>query len=1010
MKDYYLGLDVGTNSIGYAVTDTEYNLIKKHGEPMWGAHVFEEGSQSAERRGFRTARRRLNRRQQRVLLTQEIFAREISKVDEKFFVRIKESSLYREDKMSQDEFTLFNDNNYTDADYAKQYPTIHHLIAELMSSKEQHDPRLVYLAVSWIMAHRGHFLNDVDKNNIDNVLNLENTYNDFTTYLNEIEPDSCLITDGIDGFAGALKKKLGITKKEKELYELLNNGKKPKATEDTAISDEIMIKLLCGGKSEAAKLFPKKTFDNKISISLNVAEDVFAQTLAELDEDTELLLKLKAIYDWSLLVEILKGRTSLSEAKVEVYEQHKKDLKFLKQFIKKYLPENYNEIFRNPKNDKEKNYVAYSYNTKNANVIPKSKASKEEFCDYIKKIVKDVSPENKDAEAYADMMERLDRYSFMPKQVDGDNRVIPYQLYYDELKKILDNAKAYLTFLNEEDDGISNIDKLLGIFEFRIPYYVGPLNPSTSEFAWMKRKAEGPILPWNFEEKVDLDASEEAFIRRMTNKCTYLPGEDVLPKNSLLYSKFTVLNEINNIKINGISIDSTTKQEIYKLFENNKKVTVKRIKDYLASNGLLGNGDVISGLDITIKSSLKSYHDFKRLLTSGKLSEFDVEKIITRLTYSEDKIRSKKWLRANFKLPDEDIEYISKLKYNDFGRVSEKLLNGIEGVNKETGEFCTVIGELWNTSNNLMEIIASNEKYDFIDKITEFAEEYYGSSKRTTDDILSEMYISNAVKRPIFRTLDIVNDIRKATRGEPKKIFIEMARGGGEAGKRTKSRRDSITEYYSNLDKDEVRELSKQLEGKSDNELQSEMLFLYFMQLGRSLYSGKPIDIEKLKTDIYNVDHIYPQSKVKDDSFNNKALVLSTENGEKGDKYPISGDIQNKMLGFWKHLKDKGLMSEEKYKRLTRNNPFTEAEQMGFINRQLVETRQSTKALATILKNKFPNSEIVYVKAGLVSEFRKFAGITKCRQVNDLHHAKDAYLNVVVGNVYSSKFTKHFNT
>lgn len=32
----------------------------------------------------------------------------------------------------------------------------------------------------------------------------------------------------------------------------------------------------------------------------------------------------------------------------------------------------------------------------------------------------------------------------------------------------------------------------------------------------------------------------------------------------------------------------------------------------------------------------------------------------------------------------------------------------------------------------------------------------------------------------------------------------------------------------------------------------------------------------------------------------------------------------------------------------------------------------------------------------------------KCREVNDLHHAKDAYLNIVVGNVYDTRFTEQF--
>jgi CRISPR-associated endonuclease Csn1 len=83
---YYLGLDVGTNSVGYAVTDEQYRLRKFHGEPMWGSHVFEKQNRLRIAARFRTARRRLNRRQQRVQLVQEIFAREIAKVDPRFFI------------------------------------------------------------------------------------------------------------------------------------------------------------------------------------------------------------------------------------------------------------------------------------------------------------------------------------------------------------------------------------------------------------------------------------------------------------------------------------------------------------------------------------------------------------------------------------------------------------------------------------------------------------------------------------------------------------------------------------------------------------------------------------------------------------------------------------------------------------------------------------------------------------------------------------------------------------
>ena len=60
-----------------------------------------------------------------------------------------------------------------------------------------------------------------------------------------------------------------------------------------------------------------------------------------------------------------------------------------------------------------------------------------------------------------------------------------------------------------------------------------------------------------------------------------------------------------------------------------------------------------------------------------------------------------------------------------------------------------------------------------------------------------------------------------------------------------------------------------------------------------------------------------------------------------------------------------------------------------------------------MFKKTFPQADIVYVKAPNVSAFRQKYKLLKCRNVNDFHHAQDAYLNIVVGNVYHVKFTKN---
>ena len=60
-----------------------------------------------------------------------------------------------------------------------------------------------------------------------------------------------------------------------------------------------------------------------------------------------------------------------------------------------------------------------------------------------------------------------------------------------------------------------------------------------------------------------------------------------------------------------------------------------------------------------------------------------------------------------------------------------------------------------------------------------------------------------------------------------------------------------------------------------------------------------------------------------------------------------------------------------------------------------------------MLQRLYKDSEVVYVKAGLVSDFRHDNDLLKSRRVNDYHHAKDAFLNIVVGNVYHARFTSN---
>ena len=542
------------------------------------------------------------------------------------------------------------------------------------------------------------------------------------------------------------------------------------------------------------------------------------------------------------------------------------------------------------------------------------------------------------------------------------------------------------------------------LLEFRIPYYVGPLGKKSEKFAWAVRKNDDKIYPWNFEQVIDVEESAEKFIRRMTNKCTYLVGEDVLPKDSLLYSKYIVLNELNNLRLGGEKISVALKQRIYEeLFQRKRKVRQKDLKNYLIREGIAGKEVEISGIDGDFKGSLTAYHDFKEKLTGVELSKKEQEEIILNIVlFGDDKKLLKQRLGKRFpKLTEKQKATLASLSYSGWGRFSKKFLEEIIAPAPETGEVWNIITALWESNNNLMQLLSSD--YMFMESIEEFN---HGKKNITlTYETIENLYVSPAVKREIWQTLKILKEIQKVMGGEPKRVFIEMAREHQES-KRTDSRKSWLMDLYKACKKEE-RDWLEELGQYESHQLRSDKLFLYYTQKGKCMYSGESINLEELWDNTkYDVDHIYPQSKTMDDSINNRVLVKRQYNAKKTDNYPLNSDIQEKMSSYWKMLLDGGFITKEKYERLVRKTELTPNELAGFIERQLVETRQGTKAVAEILKEAMPDTEVVYAKAKNVSEFRHEYGFIKVREMNDLHHAKDAYLNIVVGNSYYVKFTK----
>ncbi len=994
-KEYYIGLDIGTESIGWAVTDLDYRLIKKGGRDFWGVYLFDEAKTAAERRGYRTARRRTARTHHRLVLLQELFAEEIAKVDSTFFLRLKNSALYLSDKdmRLEGKNTLFSDASFTDKDYYKQFPTVYHLRAHLLENPAE-DIRFLYLAIHHILKNRGHFLFETQNFNVQDTQNVIALFDEVNIYLFE-NGYTTFETQNISRALLVIKdKNLGILDKTKQLKNVFLVGKNKQL--------EAAIKAMVGGKINLKALYPDMELEDMDVCFAKEAfdEEILPNIESRIGDDVSFLKNLKAIYDWSVLSAILGEEKFISAAKIKTYKKHKADLAKLKEIVRAQDLDGmlYRRVFKRGKG--LANYAAYIGMDNQKGF---AKCTQKDFYDFLKKTLK--------LDEYC--TQEIDKETFLPKQVSNSNGVIPYQVHLAELQQILSVSMEKYPFLKKVEEGTTVADKMQSLMTFRIPYYVGPLH-TASPFAWAKRNQgyeNVSITPWNFDKAIDKDVSEEGFIRRMTNKCTYLVGEDVLPEASLIYSEFTFLNELNNLKVNGhFSLEA--KQVIYEYARTHKKVTLNACLKLLKERGMVEKNakkeEIFSGIDGDFHTSMSSYVALKEIL--GETVDLEpqlCEEIIERITITEDKGRLEQIFKVKYgeKLTDEQIKRLKGLNYAKWGRLSSKLLTDfyVAQCCNENGELLSILDVMRQTNKNFMQVL---HDYGFEKAINEYNDELF-PTKKVTYKTVEDLYCSPAVKRAIWRTLDLVKEIVKIVGDAPKKIFVEMAReqkDNGKKGKRTTSRKQQILDLYASI-KEEERQWKEEIGGTEDTKFNSKKLVLYYMQRGVCMYSGKKIPLEDVfNTNVCDIEHIYPQSKIKDDSFDNIILVYKTENAKKSDTYPIDGGIQARMGAIWSQLKLGGFISEKKYERLMRKTPLTREELTEFINRQLVETRQSTKEVAGLLRKMFTDTEVVYSKAGNVDDFKHEFGLVKVRELNDFHHAKDAFVNIVVGNVYNTKF------
>lgn len=1015
-EPYNIGLDIGTSSIGWSIMNDNFDLMRVKGKKGIGVRLYNEGQSAAERRMHRTARRRYGRRKWRLRLLEDFFDEHMAEVDDTFFARLKDSSISPKDDKKYRKSLLFPKSKgltyQDDGEFYKKYPTMYHLRYALMTEHRKFDLREIYLAFHHMVKYRGNFLYDTSvdsfeaknldiKGKFDEINDLLSSYTDFY-----VDNSNAALVESI-----LLEKNTTRKDKAKKIAKLLHvedkeKGKNKKSKDLATQISNAVLGLKCNFHL-IFELQQKYSFD----LCSEKTEENIANLSEVLDENQKMLLMiLKEIQDQVMLNAFVPSGMSLSEAMMQKYDDYGEQLKI------------YHELEHSVSDDLAAK-LRGAYRDYNDNIIKRIDGDnkKDTFYKRVKNILTKISKEYVDQdvlESCGKLKKLIDENKLFIRQRTAANGFLPHQLHQIEMRKIIDNQKEYYPWLAEpnpnEKRRVYSKYKVEELIAFRIPYYVGPLvDPNNADknkearFSWMVRKKDGKITPWNFGDKVDRAESANNFIERMKSKDTYLLGEDVVPKESMLYQKYEVLNELNNVRINdnGLSDsfeDVKLKQAIYNdLFKKQKVVKVTELQNYLVQNHKYLVKPKISGLadENRFLSSLSTYSDLKTIFgdkVDDRTYFNDFEKMVEYSTVFEDGHVYNQKLDEFTWLTKEEKGKIGKKRYRGWGKLSKKLLTGLRDKN-----YHTIMDNLWETNRNFMQIQTSDE---FPKQIAEENEKHL---KGSVSDAINDMYTSPANKKAIRQVLRVVDDIQKAMGYAPSSISLEFAREDGPSV-RTVSRANRMKSIYDRYAAEVSEEVMKDLDGVIKNKQSlNDRLYLYFEQQGKDIYSGHPLDFDKvISGQEYDIDHILPQAVIKDDSLDNRVLTTKALNNDVKSK-GVPCRMFNGMHSFWKNLYDKGFISRRKFNNLTTDPENIDKYKMkGFVNRQLVETRQIIKLVANVLNDKYQNDDvdIIEVRAELTHDIRKHFKFYKNRNVNDYHHAFDAYLTSFVGQYLFKKY------
>ncbi len=481
---------------------------------------------------------------------------------------------------------------------------------------------------------------------------------------------------------------------------------------------------------------------------------------------------------------------------------------------------------------------------------------------------------------------------------------------------------------------------------------------------------------------------------KMIGHCTFETNEYRAPKASHSAERFVWLTKLNNLRI-------TAQGETRGLFAQERallidlpftqaKLTYKQVRSKLGLN----DNEKFIGLayrhdkDIESSTSLfeaKAFHMLRKAYTDANLNtQWQRDSIdSTRLdslayaqTVFKDDKEARDWLQTQG-IEAEIIEAVLDVSFSEFIRLSIKALGKI------------------------LPYMAQGQRYDEAVQSAGYAHHsqlHTGEKKTQYIPRISKDDIPNpVVYRALNQARKLVNAIVKRY-GAPSSVHIELARDLNKPfDERRKIEKDQKT--FQETKQKDIQAFEDTF-GRTPRGTDLIKWRLYREQFSQCAYTQTPFDLNRLfDTGYAEIDHALPYSRSFDDGMNNKVLVHTRENRNKGNRTPYEymngAENSPQWQNFVAWVEGNKNYRLAKKQRLLRK-AFDEDESSKFRERNLTDTRYASKKFKELVETHLQlhsdskTQRCVVVSGQLTSLLRARWGLLKVRENGDLHHALDA--------------------